>query len=296
VRTASHSKMATRRISSTPSIKPDALLHPSVLDFANQLRGGLSCPPYANTFTWDPAHAARIHAQLSDWLKSGDIQLLAELLRKDFVAITHPVISLHLSHLRSLLRKVDIGDPDAEFADYDDILPSGIKYAAERALQIVFSGMWEGLAPGWAVEFKAHKRPGTPSTYRWIEKVRIETYCRELEHEVDRLEGLQQADLSRKRNETTGAFLKRTTELVQQLAKSYDIPSHFNIKVYRHKSGQLRMHTVSYCLPLKVAKKIASQAIRTRVSKNTLIYGLLAHHELNDCSKIGAVRGIVERP
>jgi hypothetical protein len=100
---------------------------------------------------------------------------------------------------------------------------------------------------------------------------------------LNKLEGEDPAALAPKRKETTGAFKSRMAHLVQEV-NTHTVEYFASIMANRPPAR----------LPNNVALTIARQSIKNSVSKNNLLYGVLAHYWLHDCKQLDTMRGLIE--
>ena len=167
----------------------------------------------------------------------------------------------------------------------EEVLPEGVKPAAYAQLQQILSAWVRALLPGHTVEPpKPYRRKGRPPKWSIQTRIDILSDFNILRNALNKLEGEDPAALAPKRKETTEAFKLRMAHLVQEV----------------------NTHTVEYFaslmakdpparLPNNVALTIARRSVRrARLSKNKLLYGVLAHYWLHDCKQLDTMRGLIE--
>ena len=197
-----------------------------------------------------------------------------------------------LFHLRQVLRMTSEEERAAWEAEgyggldpNEEVLPEGVKPAAYAQLQQILSAWVRALLPGHTVEPpKPYRRKGRPPKWSIQTRIDILSDFNILRNALNKLEGEDPAALAPKRKETTEAFKLRMAHLVQEV----------------------NTHTVEYFaslmakdpparLPNNVALTIARRSVRrARLSKNKLLYGVLAHYWLHDCKQLDTMRGLIE--
>ena len=271
------------------------LLHPVNLKAARHLRAGgvLGAPPdkLPLAILWRPEKFQSIRDQISSWLTSGDIGKLADLLRREPTAIAHPAIFWQIFHLCHLLRmtseeeRADLAAEGYSLDPKEEVLQEGVKPAAYTQLQQLLSAWVRALLPGHTVEPpKPYIRKGRPPKWSMASRINMLSEFNALRDALNKLEGKDSAAIVPKRKETTEAFLLRMARLVQKV-NTHTVEYFASLMAKRPPAR----------LPNNVALRIARRSIqKDRLSKNNLLYGILAHYWLRDCSKLNTMRGLIE--
>ena len=167
----------------------------------------------------------------------------------------------------------------------EEILPEGVQPAAYAQLQQLLSAWVRALLPGHTVEPpKPYRRKGRPPKWSIQTRMDILSEFNTLRNALNKLEGEAPAALAPQRKETTKAFKSRMTHVVQKVNTHTE--KYFASLVAKDPSA---------CLPNNVALTIARQSIRKdRLSKNKLLYGVLAYCWLHDCQQLDTMRGLIE--
>lgn len=277
------------------SIPPDVLIDPLLLKYAQKIRAGRKIgfdPKFAIPCTWDEKELGLINDGLLEWLKQGDIDTLAALIKSNPVRIVHPVIRLQLTHLKKMARCLEESDSFPDNADVE-VFRAGTRQAAQNALLTIFQGMWNAFSSGILSVKHKHKR-GHPRKWEpWEMESFLEDDFNPL---MDRLEylGRETENLDKIHGESQAAYLKKIAEVVQQLhfltSHSYD-----SVKP-RNALGDWDSRIVQRPISLQAARLIARQAIPKQcVQKHVLVAGLFAHHMLNDHTKWRRLYKVIER-
>ncbi len=266
----------------------DHLWHPDLLKIAKYLREGGTLkssfePSTKTTIEWPQD----VNKQIQSALRTGDIERIVQLLRKDPYAITHGVIFRQMLHLQKLVRMVDVeGVRELEEmgAGWDGpVLPTETKKAAREALQRLVSAWVRGVLPGHTVErVKSPKRRGRK---RKMSEWEAEDSLMEFNDLYDELKKYPSTSFSPNVGETQESLIARTAELVQELHmkshyshESYVDPNHPKYDP-SDKWNLFATFTKQEPLPPEVAMQVARRAVQKRdVRKHDLVYGLLAHH------------------
>jgi hypothetical protein len=251
---------------------------------------------------WSLAQRHAIHSQIMSWLKNDKQTEVIELLHDEPTAIAHPSVFLQLFHLSGLLRQIDDDDVkafDEQGGRYDDdqpVLPSGINPLAEEFLFKLLSAWVSRMLPDHVVtRLKPFKRRGRNAKWSTDDRITILTEFGGLSEALHKIEDAGPAEVASKKSESRTRFLKRMEAVVQRLnthtleywAASIETPATMT------KGAVLKKKRPS--LPNPVASKIVRQALPDkRLSKNNLLYGILAHHYLSDCRQIETMRGLIE--
>ena len=279
---------------SSPATLEEHLLHPVNLKAAEVLKaGGTITRPneIALKVRWSPNQAMFIHEQLISWLKTGDTGKLVDLLRQEPTAIARPSVYWQLFHLRQLLRitsEEERADLEAEGYSLDpneEVLPKGVKPAAYAQLRQLLSAWVVALLPGHTVEpLKPYRRKGRPPKWSIEERIAMLSEFNILRDALNKLEGEGSAELAPKRKETTRAFISRMAHLVQEV-NTHTVEYFCSLMAKRPPAR----------LPNNIALTIARRSIqKLRLSKNNLLYGVLAHYWLHDCRQLDTMRGLIE--
>jgi len=251
---------------------------------------------------WSVSQLQAIRSQIMSWLKNDKQVEVIELLRRESTAIAHPSVFWQLFHLRGLLRQIDEDDVKA-FNDqggrYDDdqsVLPSGIKPLAEEFLLKLLSAWISGMLPGHAViRLKPFKRHGRTAKWSTDDRITILTEFGDLSRALNGIEEAGPAEVALKKNESRAKFLKRMEAVVQRLNTRTLQYMFASIKTPATMTKGAVLKKKRPFLPKAVASKIVKQAVPDkRLSKNNLLYGILAHHYLSDCLEIGTIRGLIK--
>lgn len=283
----------------------DQLLDPTNREIAHRLRAGEEfVVPESVTLRlpWSATQLKAIHAGLSSWLKRDEIHDLTKLLFHEPSAIYHPTVFWQLQHLSHLLRQIDeneLVDLQESGGSYDDtqpVLPAGTKQTARDFLAALVTAWVGGILPGYSVEpVKIGKRRGRSVKWDVKDKVFMLSEFGTLSEWLNAIEGAGPAELAPKKGESRAKFLKRMETVVQRLHQH--TPEYFfaaqktsaimdKPPVMKKKPPRLSEATVS---------TIVRQSVRgKRLSKNALLYGILAHHYRKDCRKIETIRGLIE--
>ena len=165
------------------------------------------------------------------------------------------------------------------------VLPKDVKPAAYAQLQQLLSAWVRALLPGHTVEPpKPYRRKGRPPKRSIQTRIDMLDEFNTLRNALNKLEGEAPAALAPHRKETTKAFKLRMAHVVQK------VNTHTN-----EYFGSLVAKEPPECLPSNVALTIARQSIRKdRLSKNKLLYGVLAYSWLRDCKQLNTMRGLIE--
>lgn len=270
------------------------LLHPGNLKAAKVLRaGGTFTVPneIALKVRWSPNQAKFIHEQLISWLTTGDTNKLVDLLREEPIAITHPMVFGQLFHLRQVVRMTGEEELAAWEAEgywldpNEEVLPKGVQPAAYAQLQQLLAAWVRVLLPGHTVEPPKPYRPkGRPPKWSIEARIAMLSEFNTLRDALNKLEGEDPAALAPKRKESTKAFISRMVHLVQKV----------NTHTVEYFASLMAKRPPAH-LPHNVALTIARRSIRkARLSKNNLLYGVLAHYWLHDCRQLDTMRGLIE--
>jgi hypothetical protein len=218
---------------------------------------------------------------------------LAALLRSHSSIIGHPAVFhqlLHLTRMRRSLEPEDYGQgavlviQDDREPDVYDSPPSGTNRAARDALQNLVRAWVRGILPGWTIEPVKFPRPrGQRGRPRKLGPMEDEILLEEANEMYEHLETYDIASL--RRREPVERRTQRAVSIVQKLHLSswhsigseripgeptYDKRGGLNLSAWRTKSRPL---------PPKVAQQIGRAAVgSTSISKNKLIWGLLAYY------------------
>ena len=283
----------------------DRLLEPDNLKLARYLRsGGKVNPPINRILTLEPSYAAKIHDQVKNWLKDGDFESLAKSLESDSLLFSHDIVYHQIRHLRYLLSLRTHDDFFAENAsawppEQQEPLPIETQRAARAILERLVRALVKGILPQYVVEpVKHRKRRGAPGTddgtrIHWLMEFN------RMREELLTQEGADAAAVAPKRGGTRTGFIRRLARLVQKVyaASSYC----WDRKDYRDDEARRVDPFGRTCrkvpLPEMVALAIAKQATSKtmRVSKNTILYGLLAHIIYKNWTNVTKARRLIER-
>lgn len=292
--------MSVRRTKKTrPSLKVDTVFHPWVLTIAKHIAAGGKYGElrYRNT-DWSEEEARSIHTSVDKWLRTRDFMELATLLQAHMAAIAHPLVHLQLLRLRSTLRQVDEDDVkrDPTLAQGSEVLPAGTVSTATRVLQVLFAGLWKGMAPGWSVEFKRNKQRGTGN--RWPDELihRLKDDESVLCSMMESIEDEERYEPRRRKNESAEQYMERMADLVEKLDEAETCFSIHHSPWLDRVEGDVVRRTSPHRFPRDVARIIACNALNRRhVVKRRLIYGLLAFYQLGGPQNHQRVRGLLER-
>lgn len=305
--TVSAQKQPSRREAQSKSVE-DLLLHPKNLEYAKKLRAGKTLPPYPTktTLTLNSTLqlASEIQNHLVAWLKTGDIEQLARLLKDIPQALALPEVweqVFYLSRLRCLASEedCDLWGGVAAAPDQETLLPRGVKPAAKDALARLLRAWVQSILPGYTVErIKYPKRRGAPR--KTSEQDALELLS-EVETLLEKMDKRPAMCFKQRKDETREDLIERTARLVQELYSdswwslvSYSLPDDPEVDASGKPifAGRLRRKP----LPIDTARSIAQKAVKKRsVSKNNLLYGLLARFYYNQHVTPNQVRGMVER-
>ncbi len=280
----------------------DLLLHPENLEYAKKLRAGKPLPPYPTkttlTLNSTPQVASEVQKHLVAWLKTGDIDQLAQLLKDIPQALALPEVweqIFYLSRLCCLTSEedLDLSGSAPAAPDQETLLPRGVKPAAKDALARLLTAWVQGVLPRHTVEpIKYPKRRGARKKVDPFVEIDLIT-----DFEVV-LEKLNQRplDCRRKGGETLDAWIERTAKVVQDV----HLDPAFWYHNLPHRPGldmiQGMFTTPASPLPQAEALNIARQAVQKySVAKDKFIYGLLAYWYCRSSKAVGKVRGIIER-
>lgn len=293
VKTVSHSQLA------------EQLLDPTNVKIAHRLRaGGKFVVPESVTLRlpWSAKQLKAIHAGISSWLERGEIHCLTRLLFHEPSAIGHPAVFWQLQHLGQLLGGIDedeLEDLQQQSAGYDDtqpVLPVETKQAAREFLAELVTAWVRGMLPGYSVEpVKFGKRRGRSVKWDIEDKVSILSEFGTLSEQLNKIEEACPAGLAPKKGESRSKFLKRMETVVQSL-NEHTLEYFFAAqKTSASMDKPPVMQKQPPRLPEKTVSTIVRQSVREkRLSKNALLYGILAHHYQKDCRKIETIRGLIE--
>lgn len=289
---------------STPS--PDTLLlHPINRDIAEALKAGevfASPDGVALKMDWSPSQLYAIRSQIMSWLKNVKQTEVINLLSREPTAIAHPSVFHQIFYLSQLLRQNDADDLkelEARGGSYDTdqpVLPSGIKPLAEEFLSKLISAWVSGILPGHSVErVKLSKRRGRIPKWQEEDRITILMEFGTLSAALLTIEETGPAEIAPKKNELNAKFMKRMEAVVQRLNAHTTEYWFASIKTPATMTKGAVLKKQRPSLPHEVASKIVRQAVRDkRLSKNSLLYGILAHHYVKDCRKIETMRGLIE--
>lgn len=276
-----------------PESSPDPLIAPSILKIAEPLKAGtLTAEEMAKPH---PTQWPRVPPELLPFIMSFNLVKLAEALKAHPQLYWHPLVLRQVSHLRRLRAMPDEGDLEEGYSSpFQDVPPKGTRRAAAETIQKLFIAFGQGLFPHAKVEVKLPKHEGRPRKYNDWKQAALLVEFKELWDELARLTD-SVAGFFRLRAYTSRAALEtKLVELLQQLHRS-SWRSYLTETVDSDASDNRwdAIQVNQKPLSLKVARKIARQAIRTHaISKRRLIYGLLAHYERKTLEQI---RGLIER-
>jgi hypothetical protein len=280
----------------------DTLLHPATFKIRRGLRAFHTLPQEtALTMAWPTETQRRIEA----WVKTGDLQVLAELLRASPRAIAHPIVFWQIWHLVEVSRKLDEGDvrklrewgAGASVDPEEVVNPKGARSMARSALKELMAAWLGGLIPWCTLELKRpSRRRGRPA--KWDEMVRLDLLGEYSELRI-KLEDVElPLDPGKSRPRQVGQVALVIQDLHRESWRSvetyrvaeepeYDAQGKLNLRAWRMRRGDL---------PAGVAKAIAERAMRKRsVAKDRLVYGLLAYYETGHVENAEGIRGIIER-
>ena len=301
MRNPSNQGKPSQRQAESKSVE-DLLLHPKNLEYANKLRAGKTLTyPTKTTLTLNstPQLVFEIQNHLVAWLKTGDIEQLARLLKDIPQALALPEVweqVFYLSRLRCLASEedCDLWGGVAAAPDQETLLPRGVKPAAKDALARLLTAWVQGVLPRYTVEpIKDTKRRGAPKKVDPFEEGDLINDFGEL---LEKLNQRPAMDCRRKEGETLDAWIERTAKVVQDVHLDrafwyHNLPLRPGLDMI-----QGMFTTPASPLPQAEALNIARQAVQKyRVAKDKFIYGLLAYWYCRSSKAVGKVRGIIER-
>ena len=270
------------------------LLAPPNLCLARHVRqgGNVTPVPQPRLVRWSDDVASEIHARVVSWLTSGDIGTLGGLLKEHPTAITHPAVFYQILHLASLTRR-NIEDEAGEPLESTP-LPPGTGQAARAALLDLLRAWVGRLLPAYTIEpMRVPRRRGAPQQMDYGEALDLLFDFQELLRKLSRRNAM---DFRLRAGETRESLIERTARMLQEIYGE----SWFALTIVappdRPDADSLEWIINIRSLPETVAQDIAGQAVRNRsVSKNKLLYGLLAHCLYDPPRTPDQVRGIIER-
>lgn len=268
----------------------ERLLEPDIQKITKHLRtGGRLSIARDRIPTVGPRLATKINDQIIDWLKSDNFETLAHFLETNSLLVAHSVVYRQFHHLRRLLHMV--GEEDLEDgcppipSDQKNPLPRGTKEASLKALTLLVNAWVRGILPGYTIHrIRKPGRKGAPPTEDWIREQWLEEFNK-MWKELQKLEGLASAPTLPKRDERRRSFVKRVAGLVQALHRA----------TFYSRTGDAFLQEA---LPNSVVGAIASQAVskqKQRLSKNKLLYGLIAYYIFGDSKNLTTARRTIER-
>ena len=264
----------------------DHLLHPDNLELARQLRaqGDLTLPQETTQpYEWSPEQIERrIDAKLRSWLRAGDMEELASLLREERTAILHPFVFRQLEYLQKLLCGWDEDEVAAmeemgEIIDRDDldgpVFPAGTCAAAKKTLLHLLSqwiNSWFAVIKPYTIEEpKWPRKKGRRHTLPNDELLPFLQFYNDCHRQLDRHD---KTFFKPRPGEKPKAFLTRIAGALEQL--------------------DLRSYNVDPPTP-SAATTIARKSKGERgIRLDSLIYNLLA--DSSDWSP-GEIRGFIQR-
>ena len=272
-----------------PSARKTQLLETFNREIAERLKAGESVPSSSEgastlPLPWEPEHLDAIRTAISTWLREDKENELVELLRRDLTAIAYPAVFRQILYLASLVR-----------LDEDD-RPSETRREATAFLADLLSAWVAALIPGYTlVPIPFTKRRGRPRIYDEELRFRVLEEFQNLRAVLDEIEGAGPAEIAPKKSESRPQFLRRMEGVVQSVNKH--TVEYWALS--RLRPAKETKRTVLREKPPVLSKKVLSQIVwqavhAQRVSKNTLLYGILAHHYLRDCRQVESMRGLIE--
>jgi hypothetical protein len=138
--------------------KSDALLSKLALKAADHLRAGGKIRPVEQA-RWSPDLANLIHNRVSEWLRTGDAEHLAALLKEFPGALAHPAVLTSVTKMRRLAAKVEVAElaADAEL-DGEFFSPETCR-AARDTLHSIATALLSGVAGDeWCLTPRPQKR------------------------------------------------------------------------------------------------------------------------------------------
>ena len=239
-----------------------------------------------------PEVEKRFVDQLAAWLLTRDDSQLALILRKYPRTIVHPSIYKQIFHLSDLLRKVDEDDfrdglSPAMPKGQSEVLPWGTKDAARASLHQLLNAWVQGILSDFeVVPIKHAKRRGRRAGMDFPHNWHFLHDFNDLFEVLQEIEDANPTSLYQRKEEIQSTFVKRMIDIVEVLHRR---------SCYHYAEGD---HWPLKKLPLSkgIAEKIAKQAMAKKgMSKNKLIFGLLAFYLHKNHTKWRQVSKIVER-
>ena len=253
--------------------------------------------------------AQRIATHVEDWIKTGDFDQLANLLKEDRSAIACPHIFYQLFHLRRLLNwsgEEDMDDGgDASLADgQKELLPYGVKREIEGTLHNMLSAWISRMLPGYIIQrVVIPRRKGRPKRLEEGDSYGLLIEFNDLIEHLEAIGG-QGAGLSPKVREGRTIFLKRIAEVVQSLhLQTFYSSEDYWVKPEPSSSrhdGPFAAWKDWYRRSVRLAPEIALSIARQSIGKKgqvhlrKLVYRLMAiHHPYLKGAE--SIRGHIER-
>ena len=248
-------------------------------------------PPRKSVLTleWDEDSAAKITTLLDEWGSTGNHARLAELVKWNPVALAYPKVFKQIFALRRMLNQAGAED-----------IAGGQKRDSEEALHNILSVWIQRMLPGYTVgPVKVKKRRGPRRNWDSEQEYVLLEEFNGLWKELDTIKEEDVASVQIKKGETRPKFVKRIAGVVQRLHLTtiYCTENSFVPGVDVETSDPSEYLTmVQRPLGADIASRIASRAVRgKRLSKNKLLYRLLAFYRFNDLGKSESIRGMIER-
>ena len=214
------------------------------------------------------------------WRGTGSMKELGEAIMADSTVLKCQAVSEQLAGLKTAAQQGDV-DADVELRAFLSALKAPLQELEQQRIELEqqrIASLTRLLPPGWTIT------PPVPPPKR-VPRGRKPTYDAQsvtlLERNFARLRGLLDQvplALKRRRRETKEQFVTRVAEDIGQ-------------ELYRTLRRPLGAGNKPLLNP-EAAEQIVTRAIRRRIRRNDLLYGLLGHW-LGQSS--GAIRGLLER-
>jgi hypothetical protein len=149
------------------------LLLPAVVNIARDAAAGKAYP-LSSVSTLNIRLAEKDRMAVEQWLHSGSLVQLGDVLRRHPLLVRHPAVFQQLQHLHQLAHTPDAAVyEEIDATAPDDAPPAGMQRAAGDALRVLLERLVQGLlAPGWRL-IPPGGRPGRKRSTRPYESERL---------------------------------------------------------------------------------------------------------------------------